>query len=129
LNSGLVADIAGSFVTVDPASAKSIFDNTLALTLPEGLTFPCVNYCIEDLITSVINLGEGALSACSSNIYSTECLNEIKVPVMVYSACSNQDLNAVIAAGATSTSGSVASTGKVSPSIFFTALAVLVAIA
>jgi hypothetical protein len=128
LNSGLVSDLAGSFITSDPASAKSIFDSTLALTLPEGLTFPCINYCIEDLITSVINLGEGPLLTCSSDIYSTECLNAIKGPVTVYSACSNQDLNAVLAAGSSPTSGSVVSTGQISLPIIVTSFAILVSL-
>lgn len=129
LDSGFVSDLAVSFTATDPAIALEVFKTTLALDLPEGLTFPCINYCLEDLITSTINLGVDALFICASDIFSPDCLNTIKEPVDVYSACSNQNLTAVLAASAPSTSGSSVSLGQVSLSLILTSLAILVAFA
>ena len=128
LNAELVSDLAATFVTNDPTAAKSLFDATLALTLPDGLTFPCINYCLEDLITSVVSIGAEPLLTCTSDFLSADCLNAIKGPVTVYSSCSNQDLNAVLAAAAPPTSGSVVSTGQVSLSIIVTSFAILVSL-
>jgi hypothetical protein len=129
LDSGFVSDLAVSFTSTDPAIALEVFKKTLALDLPEGLTFPCINYCLEDLITSTINLGVDALFICASDIFSPDCLNTIKEPVDVYSACANQNLTAVLAASAPSTSGSSVSLGQVSLSLILTSLAILVAFA
>jgi len=125
ISSGFLAGFTASITLSTPSAAISSFRDALSLSLPGAMTYPCINYCVDDLITSVIQIGRVALLTCLIDVGSQACLDTISAPVSTYAACSGQDLSSVLASSTNSTSSSEMSTGSAAVSVLLTGFALL----